>query len=155
MNADVFIGVSKGNLLTAEDIQTMAEKSIIFAMANPIPEILPEEAKKGGALVVGTGRSDFANQVNNVLAFPGIFRGALDAMAVRITEGMKIAAARALATSLSDHELRADYVLPNALDRTVAPRVAEAVRLSALDEGVVHSVCGTVEFTQNQETVVG
>lgn len=155
VNADVFIGVSKGNLLTAEDIQTMAERSIIFAMANPIPEILPEEAKKGGALVVGTGRSDFANQVNNVLAFPGIFRGALDAMAVRITEGMKIAAARALATSLSDHELRADYVLPNALDRTVAPRVAEAVRLSALDEGVVHSVCGTVEFTQNQETVVG
>lgn len=125
VDADVFIGVSKANLLTAEDIQTMADDAIVFAMANPIPEIMPDEAKKGGAAVVGTGRSDFPNQVNNLLAFPGIFRGALDAKAAQISESMKIAAARALANSIS--EPTADRVLPDPLDRSVAHRVAEAV----------------------------
>jgi malate dehydrogenase (oxaloacetate-decarboxylating) len=138
-NADVFIGVSKGNLLTAADIQTMAPKSIILAMSNPIPEIMPEEAIKGGAAVVGTGRSDFPNQVNNVLAFPGIFRGALDCMATRITERMKIAAAKALAATVADSELRADKILPDPLDKGVAAAVAKAVNKAAIEEGVVHS----------------
>ena len=129
-SADVFIGVSKGNLLTADDVQTMADESIVLAMANPIPEIMPEEAHRGGAEVVGTGRSDFPNQINNVLAFPGIFRGALDARAPVISEKMKIAAAYALAGTIA--EPRADRVLPDALDRTVAPRVAAAVEKAAL-----------------------
>ncbi len=122
---DAFIGVSKGDLLKSSDIAKMADDAIVFAMANPIPEIMPAEARKGGAAVVGTGRSDFPNQVNNLLAFPGIFRGALDAGATRITESMKIAAAHALAGSVSN--LSTDRVLPEALDRSVAPRVAEAV----------------------------
>jgi len=126
--ADVFIGVSKGNLLTATDISTMAVDPIVLAMANPIPEIMPDEAKQGGAAVVGTGRSDFPNQVNNLLAFPGIFRGAMDAQASVITEHMKIAAAQALANAVSD--LSRDRVLPDPLDRSVAPRVAEAVACS-------------------------
>ncbi len=124
--SDVFIGVSKGNLLTREDIATMANDAIVLAMANPIPEIMPDEAKAGGATVVGTGRSDFPNQVNNLLAFPGIFRGALDAQAPRITERMKLAAARALAAIIT--EPTADKILPDPLNRSVAPSVAEAVR---------------------------
>ena len=124
-DADVFIGVSKGNLLTAEDIRTMNDDSVILAMANPIPEIMPDEARRGGAAIVGTGRSDFPNQVNNVLAFPGIFRGALDAGATQITEEMKIAAARALADCVA--EPTADEILPGPLDRTVAPRIAAAM----------------------------
>ncbi len=143
-DADVFIGVSKGNLLNADDIKTMAKDPIIFAMANPTPEIMPDEAKAGGAAVIGTGRSDFPNQVNNVLAFPGIFRGALDSMAVRITEGMKIAAANALAASVPESELSADKILPDALDKTVAPKVARAVSERALEDGVVHEVCKPV-----------
>ena len=142
--ADVFIGVSKGNLLTSADIQTMAPDAIIFAMANPIPEIMPDDAKAGGAAVIGTGRSDFPNQVNNVLAFPGIFRGALDSMAVRITERMKIAAARALANAVAEDELCADKILPDALDKRVAGIVARAVSECALEEGVVHDVCKPV-----------
>ena len=122
---DVFIGVSKGNLLNAEDIQSMSEDPIILAMANPIPEIMPDEAKRAGAAVVGTGRSDFPNQVNNVLAFPGIFRGALDCQAVKITESMKIAAAHALADAVV--EPTRERVLPDTLDRSVAPRIAAAV----------------------------
>lgn len=122
---DVFIGVSKGNLLTAEDVRSMADNPIILAMANPIPEIMPEEAKRAGAAVVGTGRSDFPNQVNNVLAFPGIFRGALDCQAPRITESMKIAAAHALADSVVDPT--PERVLPDPLDRSVAPRIAASV----------------------------
>lgn len=122
---DAFIGVSKGNLLTKEDIQTMANDSIVLAMANPIPEIMPNEAKAGGAAVVGTGRSDFPNQVNNLLAFPGIFRGALDAKATRITEAMKIAAAKELAFLV--REPSADHILPDPLDRSIAPCVASAV----------------------------
>ena len=125
VDADVFIGVSKGNLITAEHVKTMANDSIILAMANPIPEIMPDEAKRGGAAVVGTGRSDFPNQVNNVLAFPGIFRGALDSGAVQITEEMKLAAARALADCVS--KPTAEYVLPDALDRGVSPRISAAV----------------------------
>lgn len=127
--ADVFIGVSKGNLLTAADVQTMANNAIIFALANPIPEIMPEEAKKGGAAIVGTGRSDLPNQINNVLGFPGIFRGALDARATRITPAMKLAAAYAIADHLREPSY--DHIIPATLDPAVAHRVAEAVRQAA------------------------
>jgi malate dehydrogenase (oxaloacetate-decarboxylating) len=124
--ADVFIGVSVANLLTAEDIRTMAEDSIIFAMANPIPEIMPSEAKAGGAAIVGTGRSDLPNQINNVLGFPGIFRGALDARAPRISPNMKLAAARAIADHIRNPDF--DRVIPPTLDEQVAWRVADEVR---------------------------
>jgi len=127
--ADVFIGVSKGNLLTSDDIATMAPNAIVLAMANPVPEIMPDDARRGGAAVVGTGRSDFPNQINNVLAFPGIFRGALDAGATVITEEMKIAAAHALAAATINPTV--DRVLPDPLDRGVAPRVAAAVAQAA------------------------
>ena len=127
--ADVFIGVSKGGLLKAEHVRSMGEQPIILAMSNPEPEIMPAEALAGGAAVVGTGRSDFPNQVNNVLAFPGIFRGALDAGAVAIDGVMKLAAAHALATAVE--EPTAERILPEPLDRTVPPRVAEAVRRAA------------------------
>ena len=123
--ADVLIGVSKGNLLTSEDVARMADDAIVLAMANPTPEIMPDEARRGGAAVVGTGRSDFPNQINNVLAFPGIFRGALDAGAAVISEEMKIAAAKALAAATV--EPTRDRVLPDPLDRSVAPQVAAAV----------------------------
>ncbi|QDT97829.1 NAD(P)-dependent malic enzyme [Gimesia aquarii] len=129
VGADVFIGVSKGNLLSVDDVSKMAKDSIVLAMANPIPEIMPEDAKQGGAAVVGTGRSDFPNQINNVLAFPGIFRGALDACAPAITEEMKIAAAHALADATTDPT--PDRVLPDPLDRSVAPQVADAVAKAA------------------------
>lgn len=131
--ADVFVGVSKGNLINRDDVSTMADDAIILAMANPVPEIMPDEARAGGAAVVGTGRSDFPNQVNNVLAFPGIFRGALDAMATRITPEMKIAAAHALANSVE--ELSADKILPSPLNPTVAPLVARAVSAAAEASG--------------------
>ena len=123
--ADVFIGVSKGNLLTSKDIASMANDPIVFAMANPVPEIMPDEAIAGGAAIVGTGRSDLPNQVNNLLAFPGIFRGALDKRATQITQPMKLAAAHALADSV--RAPKADYILPSPLDRSVAHQVAEAV----------------------------
>lgn len=129
VGADVFVGVSKGNLLVADDIRTMNRDAIILAMANPTPEIMPIEAKRGGAAIIGTGRSDFPNQVNNVLAFPGIFRGALDSRAPRITPEMKIAAAHALAESVPHPT--PERVLPSALDTTVAPLVARAVATSA------------------------
>ena len=127
--ADVFIGVSKGNVITTDDVKAMAKNSIILAMANPTPEIMPEEAIRGGAAVVGTGRSDFANQVNNVLVFPGIFRGALDARAPRINGEMKVAAALALAGAVD--EISPENILPHPLDRTVAPRIAKHVRAAA------------------------
>ncbi|QDT00736.1 NAD(P)-dependent malic enzyme [Adhaeretor mobilis] len=127
--ADVFIGVSKGNLLSSDDVSTMATDSIVLAMANPTPEIMPDDARRGGAAVVGTGRSDFPNQINNVLAFPGIFRGALDAGASVISEEMKIAAAHALASATSRPS--PERVLPDPLDRSVAPRVAAAVAEAA------------------------
>jgi malate dehydrogenase (oxaloacetate-decarboxylating) len=126
---DVFIGVSKGNLLTAEDVRAMADKPIIFAMANPTPEIMPDLARSAGAGVVGTGRSDFPNQVNNVLAFPGIFRGALDAAAPRITQEMMIAAAHAIAECVDEPTV--DQVIPNPFDMTVPSRVAAAVSAAA------------------------
>ena len=126
---DVVVGVSKGNLLTRDDIATMNDDAIVFGLANPIPEILPDEAKAGGAAVVGTGRSDFPNQINNVLAFPGIFRGALDAEATAITNTMKLAAAQALAASVKTPS--ADLVLPSPLNRDVAPLVAAAVSRAA------------------------
>ena len=131
VGADVFVGVSKGNILKQEDVKAMASDPIILAMANPAPEIMPDLAKAAGAAIVGTGRSDFPNQVNNVLAFPGIFRGALDIGATKITEKMKIAAAYALADSVKDPT--ADYILPSPLDRTVAPLIAQAVA-SAFEE---------------------
>ncbi len=130
--ADVFIGVSKGGLLNADDIKTMAKDAIIFAMANPIPEIMPEEAIKGGAAVVGTGRSDMPNQVNNVLGFPGIFKGALQVRAKRITPGMKLAAVFAIADQVK--EPRHDYVIPATLDESVAIAVADAVAAKATEE---------------------
>ncbi|WP_237981579.1 NAD(P)-dependent malic enzyme [Bacillus thuringiensis] len=134
--ADVFIGVSAPNVLTKELVQMMNEKAIVFAMANPIPEIFPEDALKAGAAVVGTGRSDYANQVNNVLAFPGIFRGALDVRATDITEEMKLAAAYGIANIITDEERNANYVIPNPLDKRVVPSVAEAVAKAAVDSGV-------------------
>ncbi|POP35014.1 NAD-dependent malic enzyme [Lactonifactor longoviformis] len=133
--ADVFIGVSAPGTVTKDMVQTMAEDPIIFACANPTPEIFPDEAKAAGAAVVSTGRSDFPNQVNNVLAFPGIFRGALDARASDINDEMKTAAAYAIADLVSEEELSADYILPAAFDRRVKDAVAEAVKQAAINSG--------------------
>ena len=130
--ADVFIGVSKGGILNRNHVKTMAKNPFLFAMANPTPEIMPDEALAGGAQIMGTGRSDFPNQVNNVLAFPGIFRGALDAKAPRITAGMKLTAAKALANCIL--EPTPEKLLPEALDRTVAPFIARAVKEQAIKE---------------------
>ncbi len=132
---DVFIGVSAPGVLTAEMVSTMAEDAIVFAMANPTPEIMPEEAARGGARIIATGRSDYPNQINNVLVFPGIFRGALDAQATDITEEMKVTAARAIASIVAD-ELREDYIIPGAFDPRVAPAVAKAVMDCAREQGV-------------------
>lgn len=134
--ADVFIGVSAPGVLTKEMVQTMARDPIIFACANPTPEIFPDDAKAGGAAVVATGRSDFPNQVNNVLAFPGIFRGAFDVRASDINDEMKLAAAHAIAGLISDEELAADYILPKAFDPRVGKAVARAVAQAARDSGV-------------------
>ena len=134
--ADVFIGVSAPNIVTSEMVSTMNENAIVFPMANPTPEIMPEEALKGGAKVVGTGRSDYPNQINNVLVFPGLFRGALDVRAKEITEGMKLAAAEALAALVSDEELSESYIIPSALDERAAKAVAEAVAQEARKSGV-------------------
>ncbi|MGL4425195.1 MAG: NAD(P)-dependent malic enzyme, partial [Cetobacterium sp.] len=133
---DVFIGVSAANILSVEMVKSMNKDSIIFAMANPNPEIMPEDALAGGAKIVGTGRSDYPNQVNNVLAFPGIFRGALDAKAKKITEEMKIAAAIGIAKLISDDELAADYVIPDAFDSRVATVVAEEVKRIANEQNI-------------------
>lgn len=134
--ADVFIGVSAPGTLTREMVETMAKDAVIFACANPTPEIFPEEAKAGGAAVVSTGRSDYPNQVNNVLAFPGIFRGALDVRASDINDEMKVAAAHALASLVSDEELNEDYILPAAFDPRVKDAVAKAVAEAAVKSGV-------------------
>lgn len=136
VGADVFIGVSRPGMLTREMVQTMNRDAIIFACANPTPEIFPDEAKAGGAAVVSTGRSDYPNQINNVLAFPGIFRGAFDVRASDINEEMKMAAAQALAGLISEEELCADYIIPKAFDPRVGPAVAAAVALAARDSGV-------------------
>lgn len=133
---DVFIGVSAPNIVTAEMVSTMAKDAIVFAMANPTPEIMPEEALKGGARVMATGRSDYPNQINNVLVFPGIFRGALDAKATGITEEMKIAAAKAIASIVSDEELNEEYIIPGAFDERVAKVVAKAVADEAVKLGI-------------------
>lgn len=135
-NKDVFIGVSAPGIVTAEMVASMNEDAIVFAMANPIPEIMPEEAKKGGARIIGTGRSDFPNQINNVLAFPGIFRGALDVRASDINEEMKIAAAYAIAETISKNEINEENIIPKAFDRRIAKNVAEAVKKAAFASGV-------------------
>ncbi len=135
-NADAFIGVSRPDLVTEEMIKSMAEKPIIFAMANPTPEIMPDKAKAAGAFIVGTGRSDFPNQINNVVAFPGIFKGALSVRASDINEEMKLAAAYAIAATVSDDELSPDNILPNSFDRKIPVAVAEAVAEAARKSGV-------------------
>lgn len=133
---DVFVGVSAPNIVTAEMIASMAADPIVFAMANPTPEIMPEEAAKGGVRVMATGRSDYPNQINNVLVFPGIFRGALDAKATGITEEMKMAAAKAIASIVTDDELKEDYIIPGAFDERVAKVVAKAVADEAIKLGI-------------------
>ena len=134
--ADVFIGVSAPGTVTEEMVQSMADKPILFPMANPVPEIMPDLAKKAGAAVVGTGRSDFPNQINNVLAFPGIFRGALDVRAKDINDEMKVAAAYAIASLVEEDKLSPDYIIPNAFDKRVSKAVAEAVAEAARKTGV-------------------
>ncbi|MBZ2174028.1 NAD-dependent malic enzyme [Schnuerera sp. xch1] len=134
--ADVFIGVSVRDVVDADMIKSMKEDAIVFAMANPIPEIFPDEAKKAGARVVGSGRSDFPNQINNVVAFPGIFRGALDARAKDINDEMNIAAAYAIANMVKDEELNEDYIIPSALDKSITSEVAKAVEKAARESGV-------------------
>ena len=134
--ADIFIGVSAPGLVTKEMVQSMNKDAIIFACANPTPEIFPDEAKEAGAAVIATGRSDYPNQINNVLAFPGIFRGTFDVRASDINEEMKVAAAHALAELISDEELSADYIIPKAFDPRVGPAVAKAVAQAARDSGV-------------------
>ena len=136
-NADVFVGVSAPNILSQEMVKSMNADAIVFAMANPTPEIMPDKAKEAGARVVGTGRSDFPNQINNVLVFPGIFRGALDCGATAITEEMKLAAAYALANHIPENQLNEENIIPSALDRSVAFEIAEAVKKSAIESGNV------------------
>lgn len=134
--ADVFIGVSAPGTVTTEMVKTMNRDAIVFACANPTPEIFPDDAKAGGAAVIATGRSDFPNQINNVLAFPGVFRGAFDVRASDINEEMKMAAAQVLAGLISDEDLNADYIIPQAFDRRVGPAVAQAVAEAARRSGV-------------------
>lgn len=134
--ADIFIGVSAPNVVTKDMVKSMNKGAIVMAMANPVPEIMPDLALEAGAAVVGTGRSDFPNQINNVLAFPGIFRGALDVRAKDINEEMKIAAAKAIASLVSDEELSPDYIIPKAFDKRVGKTVAAAVAQAARDSGV-------------------
>ncbi|MBQ9988148.1 MAG: NADP-dependent malic enzyme [Clostridia bacterium] len=136
VGADLFIGVSAPGLVTEEMIQSMAKDPIVFAMANPTPEIMPDKAREAGAAVAGSGRSDFPNQINNLLVFPGIFRGALDVRASRINEEMKVAAAKAIAGMVSEEELCADYIIPDALNKAVVPAVAKAVAEAARQTGV-------------------
>ena len=138
-NADVFIGVSAPDILNEEMVKTMNSDAIVFAMANPTPEIMPDIAKNAGARIVGTGRSDFPNQINNVLVFPGIFRGALDANATEITENMKLAAAKALAEHIKESELNEENIIPSALDKSIAFEVAKAVKIQAEIDGIVRN----------------
>lgn len=147
-DADVFIGVSVAGALTKEMVAKMNENPIIFAMANPEPEIMPEDAKEAGVKIIGTGRSDFPNQVNNVLAFPGIFRGALEVRATRINEKMKVAAAEAIASLISQEELNEDYVIPAPFDSRVAPIVAKSVAKAAMDSGVARIMVNPEEVAE-------
>ena len=139
-NADVFVGVSQANMVTPEMVRSMDRDPIIFAMANPVPEIMPDVAKEAGAVVVGTGRSDFPNQVNNVLVFPGFFKGLLRVGATQVTQEMKVQAAEALAAVITEEELNADYVLPDAFDERVADAIADAVSAEAIASGVCRPV---------------
>ncbi|HVJ50586.1 NAD(P)-dependent malic enzyme [Desulfitobacterium sp.] len=147
--ADIFVGVSVAGAVTPEMVQSMAKDPIVFAQANPVPEISPEAAKAAGAVVVGTGRSDYPNQVNNVLAFPGIFRGTIDTGAKAITEEMKVAAAYAIANIVSAEELNADYVIPKAFDLRVGPAVAAAVAKAAMDSGVATQTVDPQDVAEN------
>ena len=151
---DVFIGVSAGGIVNAEMVATMAQDAIVFAMANPVPEIFPDDALKGGARIVGTGRSDFPNQVNNVLVFPGIFRGAMDAMATDINEEMKIAAAEAIAKIVTEEELKEEYIIPAAFDLRVGPHVAAAVAESAVKTGVARKPLSYDDELKNAEEIM-
>ena len=137
--ADVFMGFSAPGVLTGDMVKTMAQEAIVFACANPTPEIFPEEAKAAGARVVGTGRSDYPNQINNVLAFPGIFRGALDVRAREINDEMKLAAAKALAALIPQEELSEENIIPSAFDKRVVPAIAAAVAQAARDTGVARA----------------
>ena len=136
VGADMFIGVSAGNLLSGEMVKTMAKEPIIFAMANPTPEIDPKLAKDSGAKIVGTGRSDYPNQINNVLAFPGVFKGALSVKAKQITEEMKMAAAKAMAEIITDEELNEEYIIPDAFDKRVVEAVSKAVADTAIKQNI-------------------
>ncbi|MDQ0243196.1 malate dehydrogenase (oxaloacetate-decarboxylating) [Bacillus fengqiuensis] len=151
--SDVFVGVSAAGAITKEMVRSMNDEPIIFAMANPVPEIMPQDAKEAGALVVGTGRSDFPNQVNNVLAFPGIFRGALDVQASEINEDMKLAAVHAIAGLISDEDLHADYVIPDPFDRRVAAHVAAAVAQAAMETGVAQKLVDTEQVKERLLTL--
>lgn len=135
-NKDIFVGVSAPNVLTKEMVKTMNPDSIIFALANPIPEIMPDEAKEGGARVIATGRSDFPNQINNVLVFPGIFKGALEVRAKEINDEMKLAAARAVSNLISESELKEDYIIPDVFDKRVCSAVSEEVKQIARKMGI-------------------
>jgi malate dehydrogenase (oxaloacetate-decarboxylating) len=146
VGADVFVGVSAAGAVTQEMVRSMSQNPIIFAMANPIPEIMPQDAKEAGAYVVGTGRSDFPNQINNVLAFPGIFRGALDVHAKEINEDMKQAAVYAIAGLISDEDLNPDYIIPDSFDPRVAAHVAESVAKAAIETGVAQKNVKTEEI---------
>ncbi|WP_338788728.1 NADP-dependent malic enzyme [Metabacillus sp. FJAT-53654] len=149
VGADVFVGVSAAGAVNKEMVRSMKQNPIIFAMANPVPEIMPNEAKEAGALVVGTGRSDFPNQVNNVLAFPGIFRGALNVHAKEINEEMKLAAVYAIAGLISTEDLHADYVIPDPFDRRVAAYVASAVASAAMETGVSQKIVNVDEMKEH------
>lgn len=154
VGADVFIGVSVGGILSKEVVKEMNDDPIIFAMANPDPEISPDQAKEVGVKIIGTGRSDYPNQVNNVLAFPGIFRGALDVRATRINEKMKIAAAEAIASLITEEELHADYVIPGPFDTRVAPTVASSVAKAAMETGVARIQVDPLEVQKKTEKLM-
>lgn len=153
--ADVFIGVSAAGVLKREMVAAMAERPIVFAMANPVPEIMPEEAKAAGVYIIATGRSDYPNQINNVLAFPGIFRGALDVRATEITGSMKLAAARAIANLLSEEELSPVYIIPQPFDKRVAPAVAGAVAEVAVREGQARVKLSPADVVEKTRRLVG
>lgn len=152
--ADVFVGVSVAGAVTQDMVRSMADRAVVIAMANPVPEIFPDEAKAAGAMVVGTGRSDFPNQVNNVLAFPGILRGALEARASDINEAMKVAAAEAIASLIAPDELTPDYIIVDPFDRRVGPAVAEAVARAAMESGVARTEVDPLEVRRRVEEMV-
>jgi malate dehydrogenase (oxaloacetate-decarboxylating) len=153
-DVDVFLGLSGPKLVTTEMVRTMAPKAIVFAMANPVPEIFPDEARAGGAGIVATGRSDFENQVNNSLGFPGIFRGTLDVRAREINQDMKVAAADAIAGLITDKELRPDYIIPHMLDFRVPVAVAKAVATAAMKTGVARLIVDPEVVAENARAFI-